>query len=353
VLGARLAGARRTRLAATATALGVSAAFVLLILALASALVSLETDPGALGKHYQLTAQLPPSAASQVDRLAGVQAATPRYQDEAVDSYSLAETIDVIGYPIKHLDFEAPPLISGARIATRGQAEVGAGLADALGLSPGSPLAIQLPSGRELRLRVAGVVGSLDHDGRVAYVPASALVAADPGASEELVVQAKPGANLTRISAALGATAAPASGATARGVPLVDTLRSILRAVAVVDGLVCLYALIQTCALTVQERRRTISVIRALGAGTPAVRRLLAGAVVALVIPAALLGIVLERFILGPALAKLAAGYATLSLGASALEIAAVVAGLLVAGAVAVLWVAGQTGRESVLAGLA
>ena len=34
-------------------------------------------------------------------------------------------------------------------------------------------------------------------------------------------------------------------GATARGAPLVDVLRTILRAVAVVDGLVCLYALIQ------------------------------------------------------------------------------------------------------------
>jgi ABC-type antimicrobial peptide transport system permease subunit len=353
VLGARLAATRRARLAATAGALGVSAGFVLLILALASALVSLETDPGALGKRYQLIAQLPPSAAARIDRLPGVQAATARYQDQAVDSYSLAETIDVIGYPGDHTRFEAPPLLTGARIATPGEAEVGAGLADALGLSPGSPLAIQLPSGKELRLTVSGVVGSLDHDGRVAYVPATALLDADPGASEQLVVRIKPGADPNKVSAALGATAAPASGATARGVPLVATLRSILRAVAVVDGLVCLYALIQTCALTVLERRRTISVIRAVGAGAPAVRRLLAGAVVALVVPAAVVGIVLERFVLGPALARLAAGYATLSLGATGLEIAAVLAGLVLAGAFAVLWVARQTSRESVLAGLA
>ena len=41
---------------ATAVTLGLSTAFVLLMLALASALSALETDPGALGKRYQLTA---------------------------------------------------------------------------------------------------------------------------------------------------------------------------------------------------------------------------------------------------------------------------------------------------------
>ena len=45
-------------------------------------------------------------------------------------------------------------------------------------------LAIQLDSGRELRLRVAGVVSSLAHDGRVAYVPARALLAVDPAAAD-------------------------------------------------------------------------------------------------------------------------------------------------------------------------
>ena len=45
VLGARLVGARRTRLIATVAALGFSTGFVLLMLALASALSSLETDP--------------------------------------------------------------------------------------------------------------------------------------------------------------------------------------------------------------------------------------------------------------------------------------------------------------------
>ena len=354
VLGARLVGARRTRLLATTCALGFSTAFVLLMLALASALSSLETDPQALGKRYQLTAQLPVSAVPRLRAMRGVQAVAPRYEDEAVDSYSLGETIDVIAYSGNHTTFENPPLVSGNRLQGRGEAEVGLGLAQALGLAPGSTLAIQLASGTELRLRVAGVVSSLDHDGRVAYVPATALLAADPGAAsdEQLAVVVAPGASVAAVSAAIGAPAAAATGAVGRGVPLVAVLRSILRAIAIVDGLVCLYALIQACALTVQERRRTISVLRAFGAGGAAVRRLLAGAVIALVVPAAVLGILIERLLLGPALARLAASYVTLPLGASLPEIAAVLAGLVLAGAVAVAWVARQTTRESVIAGM-
>jgi ABC-type antimicrobial peptide transport system permease subunit len=352
-LGARLVAARRMRWLATATALGVSSAFVLLMLALASALGALETDPAALGKHYQLTAQLPPSAVRRVRRIPGVEAVAPRYEEQALDSFSLDETIDVIAYPgTETATFESPPLVAGHTIRGPGQAVVGAGLADALGVNPGATLAIQLASGRELRLRVVGVVSSLDHEGRVAYVPSGALLAGDPAAPEELAVRLEPGANATAVSNALGPSATAAAGAIGRGVPLVDTLRSILRAIAIVDGLVCLYALIQACALTVQERRRTVSVLRALGGGGVAVRRLLAGAVVALIVPAALLGIVLERVVLGPAMSRLAASYATLPLRASGLEVAVVVAGLIVAGALAVFWVSRQATRETVVAGL-
>lgn len=352
LLGARLVGARRARMVATAITLGASTAFVLLILALASALASLETDPSALGKRYQLTANLPASDVARVRSIPGVQGAAPRYETNAADSFSLDEPIDVIAYPDDHTAFEAPPLTAGNRLRGRDEAEVGVGLAGALGLAPGATLAIQLPSGNELRLRVAGVVSSLDHDGRVAYVPAAALLAADPGAPEQLAVRVRPGASVSAVNARLGTTAAPSSGATARGVPLVDTLRSILRAIAIVDGLVCFYALVQACVLTVSERRRTVSILRAFGAGDAAVRRLLVGAVAALVIPAAVIGIVLERLVLGPALGRLAAGYATLPLGATAPEIAAVLAGLVLAGGVAVLWVARQTTRETVIAGL-
>ncbi len=134
-LGARLATARRARLVATALTLGLSIGFVLLLLALASELKTLQTDPDALGKRYQLTASLPPSAAPEVRGIPGVQAAAPRYQVEAADSFELGETIDVIAFPGNHVRFEAPPLVSGRRLHGPDQAEVGEGLADALGLT--------------------------------------------------------------------------------------------------------------------------------------------------------------------------------------------------------------------------
>jgi ABC-type lipoprotein release transport system permease subunit len=355
VLGARLVSARRGRLAVTVATLGISAGFVLLLLALASALSALETDPGALGKRYQLTASLPASAVHQVRAIPGVQAAAPRYELTAADSFALGETLDVIAYPADHTRFEAPPLTAGHRLTRPREAEVGAGLADALGLSPGSTLAIALPSGRELRLRVAGIVSSLDHDGRVAYVPAAALLAADPGAPDAIAIRLAPGAApgpINRALRALGAVPAAATGATGRGVPLVETLRTILVAVAVIDGLVCLYALAQTCTLTVQERRRTIAVLRATGAGSAAIGQLLTGVVAVLVIPAAVFGVLLERILLGPALSHLAQNYATLELNAGSAQIAAVFAGLVVAGAAAVLVVTRRATRETVVDGL-
>jgi putative ABC transport system permease protein len=354
-LGARLVLARRTRLLATVVTLGLSTGFVLLMLALASALSTLETDPGALGKRYQLTASLPPSKARTVQAIAGVQAAAPRYQVQAADSFSLGETINVIAYPGDHTVFEAPPLSAGHRLRGSREAEVGIGLADALGLSPGSTVAFGLASGAELRLTVAGIVSSLDHDGRVAYVPASALLAADASAPSQLAVRLVPRANQAKVTAALsalGAEPAAASGATARGAPLVATLRTILRAVAIVDGLVCLYALIQACALTVQERRRTVAVLRACGAGSASVRRLLLGAALALVVPAAVVGVLLERLLFGPALAQLAASYATLPLQATIGEVLATLAGLGLAAGVAIVWVARQAAREPVITGL-
>jgi len=355
-LGVRLVAARRVRLAATVVTLGLSTGFVLLMLALASGLSAIETDPGALGERYQLTASGPVAVLPRVRAIPGVDAAAPRYEVEAADSFSLGETIDVIAYPGDHTTFEAPPLVAGRRLRGNGEAEVGVGLAEALGLSPGSTLAIALSTGGELRLRVAGLVSSLDHDGRVAYIPAKALLAADPSAPYQLVVVLAPNASYGLVTArmtALGAPPTVASGATARGVPLVDTLRTILRAIAIVDGLVCLYALIQACTLTVQERRRTVAVLRACGAGPGAVRRLLAGAAIALVLPAAVVGVLLERFLFGPVLARLAVNYAALALDASTVEVLATLAGLALAGAVAVVWVARQASRESVVSGLA
>jgi hypothetical protein len=355
-LGSRLAATRRARLLATVVTLGLSVGFVLLMLALASELSTLQTDPGALGKRYQLTASLPPWAAGRVRRIPGVQAVAPRYEVQAADSFELGETVDVIAYPGDHTVFEAPPLVAGGRLRGTGQAEVGQGLSEALGLNVGSQLALALPNGRELRLRVSGIVSSLDRDGRVAYVPAAALLAVDPSAGSQLAVVVAPGASISAVDRALsrlGAAPAAATGATGRGVPLVDVLRAILRVVAVVDGLVCLYALIQACGLTVQEQRRTLAVLRAVGAGGSAVVRLLIGTVLALIVPAAVLGVMLEELLFGPELSRLAINYAVLDLGAGLTEVLAVLGGLGVAAAVAVAWVSRGAARESVVRGLA
>jgi ABC-type antimicrobial peptide transport system permease subunit len=355
-LGVRLVGARRARSIATALTLGLSAGFVLLVLALASELSTLETDPSALGERYALTSSAPPSYVSRVARLPGVAAASARYEVQAADSYALGEQVDVIGYPGNHTVFEAPALISGHRLRGPDQAEVGEGLAEALGLADGSTLALAFSSGHELRLRVSGVVSSLDHDGRVAYIPGAALLRAMPSAPSSMVVVLQPNADTSAVEAAMTRVGAPpvvSNTAVSRGAPLVAVLRSILLAVAIVDGLVCLYALIQACALTVQERRRTVAVLRACGAGAGAVARLLVGAALALVVPAAVIGVALQRFVFGPALSRLAESYASLPLVATGLDVAAVVLGLVLAAALAVAWVARQAVRESVVAGLA
>ena len=357
-LGARLASARRVRLTATVAALAVCSAFVLLMLALASELGALESDPAALGRRYQLTTSLPPPDAARVRSLPGVRAAAPKYEVGALDSFSLGEAIDVIAYPGDQGTFEDPPLLAGHPAAGAHAAEVGMGLAQVLGLNVGSTLALALPGGSELRVRVAAIVSSLQHDGRVAYVPAAALLADDPGASEQLAVRLRAGASSASVAARLsrlGANVASAGGVAAGGggAALVAALQALLRSVAVVDALVCLYTLAQALALTASERRPAIALLRACGAGAGSIRALLAGAALAVLVPAALIAVAFERLLLGPAIARIAAGYAALALGAGAGAIALLLAGLLALACAAVAWVAARALAEPIARGLA
>ncbi len=353
-LGAHLVAARRARLLATIAVLGSSLAFVLLMLALAGEISTLEGEPAALGRLYQLTAALPASAAGRVAALPGVAGAAPRYEATGADSFALGETVNVISYGGEATSFEAPALTDGRRPHGAHEAEVGAGLAEVLGLAPGSTLALTLPDGAELRLRVAGVVRALEHDGRVAYVPPEALLAAEPEAAEQLAVRLAPGADAGRVAAELGASEVSRStGVAGRGHALVEALTAVLRGVAAIDALVCLYTLVQALSLTAHERRRTIGVLRACGAGPPAVRRLLAGAALAVAAPAALIAVLLERVLLGPAMGRVAAGYASLPLRAGSGEIALALGGLLVLAAVAAWWVARRACREPIVAVLA
>lgn len=354
-LGVRLATTRRVRLVATLASLAICTSFVLLMLALATELNTLANDPTALGRRYQLSASLPASAAPRVRALPGVSAVGARWEVSAVDAYSLGEITYLIAYRGDHTRFEDPPLVEGAHLHGGRQAEVGRGLAQLLGLRVGSTLALALASGHELRLRVGGIVSSLEHDGRIAYVPERALLRAEPDAPEKLAVIVAPGASTKTVTGELerlGARVTASTGVAGGGKTLVDALRALLLTIAAVDGLVCLYMLTQALALTAVERRSAIAVLRACGAGAGSIRTLLAGAALAVLVPAAIVAVLLERLVLGPAVSRLAEGYASLPLAAGAAEIAILLAGLAAIGIIAVWWVVRRVVGRPIAGGL-
>ncbi|HKE81187.1 MAG TPA: ABC transporter permease [Solirubrobacteraceae bacterium] len=354
-LGARLALARRGRAAATVAVLAVSAAVVLLMLGLASLVAALRDDPGSVGKRYDLTAQLPADRVADVRALPGVADAAPRYVVQGADSFALGEPVKLVAFPGDHTRFEDPPLDSGRRVRANDEAEIGVGLAQALGIGVGSTLAVQVPSGGEARFRVVGTVRALDDNGRVAYVRPPRLLAADPGANPQIVVRLDHGADRAAVSrrvAALGAEPTAVGGATTRNGAFLGTLASLLRAVAIVDALVCLYALVQALGVVARERRPTLALLRATGAEGPTVGAVLAGAALAVALPAAVLAILLERFVLAPLVARLAAGYADLGPQSSTGQAALALGGLALLGLLAAAWVARRAIAEAPVEGL-
>ena len=354
-LGMRLAAARRKRTLATVAVLAVSAAVVLLMLGLASLLQRLENDPSLVSKRYQLTVSFPADRVDEVRAVRGVAAAAPRYVASAVDSFALGETLRIVAYPGDHTRFEDPPLAAGRRVRGPGEAEVGTGVAEPLGLHPGATLAVELPSGREARFRVVGLVNAYENDGRVVYAQPDRLLAADPTIGETIAVRLRPGANsavVQRRLADIGASPQVVAGATSRSHALISVLAALLRAVALVDGIVCLYILVQALALTARERRSTIAVLRAAGAGGREVRLVVAGAALLMVAGAAPAAVALELLVLGPGASRLAAGYVSLPLDVGVGQVAIVTGGLLALGLVAAVWAAQRLQREPVVAGL-
>lgn len=354
-LGMRLAAARRVRLGATVSVLATATAVVLLMIALASLLEGLQDDPGSVGKRYALTARAPAERAPEVAALPGVAAAAPRYEVQAVDSFRLGETLKVIAYPGDHTEFEAPPLAEGRRLGADSEAEIGLGLSQALGLGVGGTLAVQLPTGDEARFRVVGIVRALDDDGRVAYIRSAPLLALDRDLPPVIAVRLEEGASRAEVSerlAALGVGPEAVGGATTRNGGFLGLLATLLRVVAGVNGLVCLYALVQSLALTASERRGTIAVLRATGAGRREVLAMLAGAAGMALVLAVPLGVLLERFALSPLIGELAAGYASLPLDASAGQVLLVSAGAASLAGLAALLVARRAERQSIVSGL-
>jgi hypothetical protein len=354
-LGARLALARRGRAVATLAVLSVSGAVVLLMLGLASLLAALRDDPGSVGKRYQLTAQLPADAAGLVRAIPGVAAAGPRWVVRGADSFALGEPVKLLAFAGDHTRFEDPPLATGRRLRSDGEAEIGMGLAQALGIGPGATLAVQLPSGGEARFRVVGTVRALDEDGRVAYVRPRRVLAADPNTATQIVIRLRPGADRAAVGARLrdlGAEPAAVGGATTRNGAFLGILATLLRVVAAIDALVCLYALAQALALTARERRPTLALLRATGAPATTVGAVLAGTGLALAVPAALVALALEHWVLAPVVGKLAAGYADLAARPQAGQAALVVGGLVALALAAAAWTARRAVAEPPVAGL-
>jgi hypothetical protein len=354
-LGARLALARRGRAAATVAVLAISSAVVLLMLGLASLVAALRDDPGSVGKRYDLSARLPADRVADVRAIPGVADAAPRYVVQGADSFALGEPVKLVAFPGDHTRFEDPPLDAGRRLRGDREAEIGVGLAQALGIGVGSTLAVQLPSGGEARFAVVGTVRALDDNGRVAYVRPHRVLAADPGVGPQIVVRLDHGADraaVTRRLAQLGAEPTAVGGATTRNGAFLGTLAALLRAVAIVDALVCLYALVQALGLVARERRPTLALLRATGAEGATVGAVLAGAALAVALPAAAIALALERLVLAPLVGHLAAGYADLGPQSSFGQVALAVGGLAALSMIAAAWVTRRAVAEPPVAGL-
>ena len=354
-LGARFSTAARGRWAASVATIAVCAGVVTLMLALASLLERLRDDPGTVGKRYQLTAAGPEYLLPAVRDVPGVEAAGARYAVDAADSFRLGEALRLVAYPGDHTEFEAPPLAEGRRVRGAGEVEVGLGLADALGLRPGSTLATQLPGGAELRFRVSGVVRALENNGRIAWVRPDRLLASSGDLDPSLAIRLDPGADTAEVRRRLTEIGAPpqaAGAATTRNGQFLVVLAAVLRGVGLAVGLVCLYALVQALAMTARERRGAVALLRACGGDARTVATVLAGAAAAVAVPAAVLGVVLEWAVFGPLVARLAASFASLPLAPAPGHVAIVVCGLLGLAAGATALVARRVLREPVVAGL-
>jgi len=354
-LGVRFATAARGRWVAAVATIAVCAGVVTLMLALASLLERLREDPGTIGKRYQLAVSLDAGAIADARRIAGVDAVGRRYSIDAADSFRLGEPVRLVAYPGDHTTFEDPPLAEGRRIRAPSEVEVGQGMADALGLRPGSVLATLIPDGGEARFRVSGIVRALENDGRIAWVEPDRLLDLRPDLNPQVVVRLKSGADpaaVTRGLVDLGATLRPVGAAQTDNAAFLAVLAAVLRGVGLAVGLVCLYALVQALTITARERRGAVALLRAVGADGPSVGLVLAGAAIAVAIPAAVAGVFLEVVAFGPLVARLAAGFAALPLAPTPGQIALVVGGLLALAVVATALVARRVLREPVVAGL-
>jgi hypothetical protein len=109
---------------------------------------------------------------------------------------------------------------------------------------------------------------------------------------------------------------------------------------------------VQALGLVARERRPTLALLRATGAESSTVAAVLAGAALAVALPAALVALALERLVLAPLVGHLAAGYADVGPRSSVGQAALALGGLAVLGVVASAWVTRRAVAEPPVAGL-
>jgi putative ABC transport system permease protein len=221
-------------------------------------------------------------------------------------------------------------------------------------------LAAQLAGGPELRFRVVGIDRVLQDQGLVGYVQPERLLRTGPWAGASVAVKLKPGADGSAVEAALtsagyfttssgGVSGEAVQGWAGRNGGFVSILVGLLRAIALLDGGVCVYVLVQMLALTAQERRQALGVVRALGASPRQLALIFAASALAVAALAAPVGVVLERQVIAPLVGRLAASYVSLPLTAGGATIAVVVAAMFAAAAAAAWVVARTASREAVV----
>ena len=203
---------------------------------------------------------------------------------DAADSFRLGEPLRLIAYPGDHTRFEAPPLAEGRRLRGPGEAEVGVGLADALGLRPGVD-ARGPAAGRRARCASASAAScaALENDGRLAYVRPRPAARRRPDARLEhrrstLAPGRRPRGGSTRGCARSARRRSRAGAATTRNARASSACwPRVLRGVGLAVGLVCLYALVQALAMTARERRGAVALLRACGGDARTVAAVLGG----------------------------------------------------------------------------
>jgi ABC-type lipoprotein release transport system permease subunit len=127
---------------------------------------------------------------------------------------------------------------------------------------------------------------------------------------------------------------------------------ALLRSVAAINAVVCLYAIGQALALTAHERQRALSIVRATGGSRRQIARIFASGAIFLIAAALAVGFAAERELIARGVARIAAPYVTLALGVDLATTGYVALGLLAGALVAAAWISRVVTARPVVTGL-